>query len=231
MILYVIRHGSPDYENDSLTEIGYKQAAALSERFIKEGITKVYSSPNGRAIMTAQPTCYRLNLDIAVRRWLSEDLNSALAHEEGSGRDGWYFDIPFEEAKSDETLSFGDEWYKAPAYATVRDGERRYNEIVEGSDNLLEELGYKRCGRGIYRVVKKSDEKVAVFCHDCTGTTWIAQMLGIPAALFGRCFGIATTGVTKLHFGNEETKEGDIVGPECEYFSDISHKYKADLPK
>jgi len=36
MILYIIRHGDPDYANDTLTEYGWRQAEALGERMAKE---------------------------------------------------------------------------------------------------------------------------------------------------------------------------------------------------
>ena len=66
MVLYVIRHGDPDYKNDSLTELGIRQAELLGRRLQKSGITHVFSSPNGRAKMTAEPTCRRLGLEMEI---------------------------------------------------------------------------------------------------------------------------------------------------------------------
>ncbi len=57
--LYIIRHGDPDYDTDkanggSLTEHGKSEARALSHILSQEGITHAYSSPLGRAKLTAQ---------------------------------------------------------------------------------------------------------------------------------------------------------------------------------
>ena len=114
-----------------------------------------------------------------IENWMSEDLNTGLSHRNG----GWCFWIPCEEAKSDETLSYGDRWYDAPAYADTVDGEKRFREITEASDDLTERLGYRREGR-VYRVLRKNEEKVAAFCHMGTGLTWISYLLGLSPAVF-----------------------------------------------
>ena len=56
MRILFIRHGEPDYEHDCLTETGRLQAAAAARRLEREGIGKIYSSPNGRASETASYT-------------------------------------------------------------------------------------------------------------------------------------------------------------------------------
>ena len=55
MKLIFIRHGDPDYINDSLTEKGMREAEFLSERALnwKDEITHIYVSPLGRARKTA----------------------------------------------------------------------------------------------------------------------------------------------------------------------------------
>ncbi|MBQ1206574.1 MAG: histidine phosphatase family protein, partial [Clostridia bacterium] len=55
MLLYVIRHGDPIYNPDSLTEKGKRQAEALARRLAVNGLDKIYSSPLVRAQQTAQP--------------------------------------------------------------------------------------------------------------------------------------------------------------------------------
>lgn len=57
--LYIIRHGDPDYDTNreqggSLTENGKSEATALSKYLASEGITHAYTSPLGRAKLTAQ---------------------------------------------------------------------------------------------------------------------------------------------------------------------------------
>ena len=72
MSILFIRHGEPDYENDCLTANGRAQAAAAAARLKGEGITKIYSSPNGRAKETASYTAELLGLRITVLDWLHE---------------------------------------------------------------------------------------------------------------------------------------------------------------
>ena len=56
MKIIIIRHADPDYARDSLTETGWKEAKALSERLEKLDIAAFYVSPMGRAQDTASFT-------------------------------------------------------------------------------------------------------------------------------------------------------------------------------
>ena len=49
MRLIFIRHGDPDYENDTLTEKGWREAKLLSERTKNWTVDDIYVSPLGRA--------------------------------------------------------------------------------------------------------------------------------------------------------------------------------------
>ena len=66
MLLYIIRHGDPDYSTDTLTEKGVLQAEAVGKRLAATGIDKIYSSPMGRARLTAEPTCRLLGLECNI---------------------------------------------------------------------------------------------------------------------------------------------------------------------
>ena len=72
MRLILVRHGHPDYINDSITPLGNLQAKAASERLKNEGITEIYSSSNGRAVETAQYTADILGLEIKKYDFLRE---------------------------------------------------------------------------------------------------------------------------------------------------------------
>lgn len=63
MFLFFVRHGMPDYENDTLTDYGKQEAQALSKRFALIGLDKIYSSTMGRAMMTSTVTVYRIRDD------------------------------------------------------------------------------------------------------------------------------------------------------------------------
>lgn len=56
MDLIIIRHGDPDYEHDTLTEHGWKEAEILSHRISQLNVRDFYVSPLGRAQDTASCT-------------------------------------------------------------------------------------------------------------------------------------------------------------------------------
>ena len=60
MKLLLIRHGDPNYDIDSLTEKGWKEAALLAERMAKLKIRTFYVSPLGRAKDTASLTLQKM---------------------------------------------------------------------------------------------------------------------------------------------------------------------------
>ena len=45
MIFYLIRHGDPIYNPDTLTPLGYEQAQAVKKRLCQFGLDKIYSCP------------------------------------------------------------------------------------------------------------------------------------------------------------------------------------------
>ena len=60
MKLLIIRHGDPDYETDSLTQQGWREAELLADRLEKLPMDAIYVSPLGRARDTAGVTLKRL---------------------------------------------------------------------------------------------------------------------------------------------------------------------------
>lgn len=67
MLLYIVRHGDPDYVTDTLTERGKLQAEAVGKRIAASKIDRIFSSPMGRARQTAEPACRILGLIILLR--------------------------------------------------------------------------------------------------------------------------------------------------------------------
>ena len=227
MILYVVRHGDPDYENDSLTELGKLQASSLAKRFSVHGLDRVYTSPLGRAKMTAEPTCLALGITPRVLDWISEDAafeNLSVARPEG-GRT-WSFGSCRNTEYLDAAKSLGERWYEAYPFCNCNNAKEGAERIRRGSDELLKELGYERDG-GVYRIIRPNDERVAVFCHYGSGTTWLSHLLSISPPLFWGTFLINHSSISVIRFPND--KEGFII-PMCLALSDCSHLYEAGLP-
>lgn len=72
MRILFIRHGDPDYANDTLTEKGHREAAALAERAEALNMGACYASPLGRARATAEYSLKRLGNTAETLDWLRE---------------------------------------------------------------------------------------------------------------------------------------------------------------
>ena len=229
MLLFVIRHGDPIYDPDSLTPRGHLQAKALAKRFAVHGLDRIYASPLIRAQQTAQPTSEVLNLPIQIDEWASENL----AWEEFTVKYSgdflhWVFFRQNTEFRQngDELLGNGN-WKDAKSVQEIKDLENCYKRLEKGSDAFLERLGYKRESCGIYRILKPSEERVALFCHQGVTLLWIPYMLGIPPHLFWSSFDVNHTGVSVFEFKNNPN---GITSPKCISFSDNSHLLLEGLP-
>lgn len=224
MLLYIVRHGDPDYEKDCLTERGKQQAEAVGKRMLAAGIDQIYSSPMGRAQETAAPACRLLGLPCQIEPWAHEveekrltpfpdgTLKSVSVVKRFYYRENGAIDLPY------------DRGFEAPGFSTSQMDEAT-RIIEDGGREFLERLGYKE-ENGVYRILRKNEDKVALFCHTVMGRAWISRLLHIPIHLMWAGFQMTHTGVTVLEFKNYE--EGFTV-PYLRAFSDMSHLYAEDL--
>ena len=74
MRLIFIRHGEPDYEHDSLTEKGWREAKLLAARTKDWHVDDFYISPLGRARDTASFTLKAHGKTAEIMDWLHEFL-------------------------------------------------------------------------------------------------------------------------------------------------------------
>jgi len=76
--LFLVRHAAIDWSGrvaaleDGLSELGRRQASALAERLVREGIDVLYSSPLRRAQETTQILGHRLSLAFRLEPELRE---------------------------------------------------------------------------------------------------------------------------------------------------------------
>ncbi|MDR0405557.1 MAG: histidine phosphatase family protein [Clostridiales bacterium] len=226
MLLYIIRHGDPDYENDSLTPKGKLQADALAKRLALHGIDKVYCSPLGRAKLTAKPTCELLGLDCVIEPWTSESKAwEKFSIKCGDGSAKWVFHQQTTLLKNDQTIDLGRQWHEAEVFAGLN-LKKGYDELAADSDGFLLKLGYRRQG-SIYQIVKKNTDRVAVFCHQGFGVTWMSHLLQIPPHLFWSSFDVSHSSISLFEF---ENNADGATTPKCLCLSDTSHIYKEGLP-
>ena len=224
MLLYIIRHGDPIYETDSLTERGKLQAEAVGKRLYDAKIDRIFSSPMGRAQETAEPACRLLGLEKNIEEW---------AHE--IGKEMW---TPFPDGKMRLASRIQNTYYRRDGNQDLPfdrayecDGLRQsqlksaMDYIEENGKIFLEKLGYKE-ENGIYRILRENNEKVALFCHAGFARAWTSLLLHIPAHIMWAGFRHTHTGITIIEFRNN--KDG-ITAPICLTFSDYSHLYAAGL--
>ena len=224
MLLYIIRHADPIYNPDTLTPKGKLQASALAKRLSTSGITKIYSSPSGRAVETAKYTSELLNIPVNIENWANEVADKfSLVMEDG--KKVFAPDVDNTKYLTDEMIDAGKNWHSTKIFESI-DAKNEYEKICKNSDEFIEKLGYKR-EKGRYKIVKGNDDRIAVFCHGGISALWLSHLLNIPPHLVFAGIGINHTGVTIVDF---ENRESGYTAPYCLCISDISHLYKDGLP-
>ena len=127
MLLYIVRHGDPIYVTDSLTEKGKLQALALAKRLCIHGLNKICSSPLGRAIETAQPTCEMLGLPLHIEEWTREvDDRFSLVMPDGSKE--FAFNVKNTSYRQDDVINLGNDWHSAKIFDSI-DAKKEFDKI------------------------------------------------------------------------------------------------------
>ena len=218
MLLYIVRHGDPDYPTDSLVPRGLLQAESVAKRLAQVGIDRVFSSPMGRARQTAEPLCKLLGKDYQVEEWTRE-ISMITQYPDGK-------DKSIALMKNTYARENGG-WDLSPSHALdgpIFEGTDRAEKQVfleKEGNAFLERLGYKE-ENGNYRILWPNEEKVALFCHGNFTKLWLSSVLKVPFHMMNGSFGVSHTGVTILRF---ENYENGITAPRCLCFNDLSHLY------
>ena len=144
MRLILIRHGDPDYEHDTLTQKGRREAALLAERTKTWKVDDVYTSPLGRARATAQPSLQNWEKDAVVLDW-AQEFFYLVPDGKGGKRIAWDY-FPSEWTKSDENF-IENKWIEREEMAPLRED---YIRVTRALDGLIASYGYERDGR-MYR--------------------------------------------------------------------------------
>jgi len=223
MRLYIIRHAEPDYENNTITKKGHKEAKALAQRLREEGLTRIYSSPLGRAVHTAEYTAKATGLKVQIEPWTHE-----LSQLKMQTLKRWgpmmAWDLPGEVMRLNRKHLTHDSWHKIPLL-----GEKKFQaeiaRVHRDSDAFLKQHGYEREG-GRYRVRKVNQERIAIFCHGGLGTTWLSHLLEIPLPLMWTGFWMAPSSFSTVLF---DMRSRQWAVPRCIGFADVSHLYRAKL--
>lgn len=218
MRLIFVRHGEPDYVKDCLTDTGRLQAEAASERLLREGISKIYASPCGRAQETASYTAEKLGLPILTLDYMRE-ICWGFKGVTPLYKSGHPWTLALRMAE-EENLSLTETlWTEHPFFSNnaATDCDRMIEERIDG---FLEELGYRREENRYLCVSDDTDKTVALFSHGGSGACALSRMLNLPFPYLAAVMPYGFTSITILSFPNGK---GSHVIPRLELFNDMSH--------
>lgn len=219
MKLVIVRHGDPDYEHDTLTETGWKEAELVADRICRLEVRDFYVSPLGRAQDTASCTLKRLGRTAETMDWLQEFPPKIYR--------------PDSEALSPVCWDWlPQDWTTEPKYYDVdtwadteimRQGHVRetYDMVCKSLDRLLAEHGYVREGN-YYRVEKPNNDTLVFFCHFGLECVLVSHLAHVSPMILWHNFCAAPTSVTTAI--TEERREG-IASFRVSGFGDTSHLY------
>lgn len=240
MKLLIIRHGDPDYVNDTLTARGWKEAELLAKRIAPMDIKDIYVSILGRARDTASCSLTAMNrtatkycdwmqefpatIEFGNNQTLIDAYPDVKTREDGSlySRIMWDF-LPGYWMQHEEY--FHKENWRESDLAKHSDMAQCYDYVTKNFDALLAEHGYERCGNH-YRVTRATKDTLAFFCHFGLECILLSHLLGISPfpLLHGTVF--APTSVSTIY--TEERQKG-IASFRAGQLGDISHLYAGGM--
>lgn len=217
MKIIFIRHGDPDYVNDTLTEKGHREAKLLSERVAQWEVKDFYCSPLGRAKDTAAYSLDKLGREAVVYDWLREFYYPVKDPVTGKDRIAWDF-MPDYWTK-EPLLYDKDRWIEAPVMQTGEELQEAYRKVTAGIDGILKEHGYERNGN-YYSAIQPNEDTIVIFCHLGVTFVMLSHLLGVSAPVLWQQFFIAPTSVTVVC--SEEREQGKAAF-RVKCFGDVSH--------
>lgn len=221
MHLYVIRHADPSYNPDGLTENGYKESEALALKLKEVGVNKIFSSNMVRAKLTAAPTAKLLNLDININKWFMEPEELKIVQD---GKEYCIWDTYGETVRQSDKMPTADTWTENFPFDNPR-VIASWDKFTAQCDEFMLSLGYKRVN-GRFEVIKKNDDRIAIFTHNGTCLYFISYLLGIPLPLVFCGFYSWPSSVTDMYFDQRSDK---WAVPRALCVADTSHLYANKL--
>ena len=224
MKILIVRHGDPDYEHDTLTEKGCREAELLADRLTRLDVKDFYCSPLGRAQKTASFTLDRLGRSARTCDWLREfdtvtvrDVQTGERHLEWDQLPTFWTNV--------REFYEKDEWLNVPMMSAegMADAVRS---VTDGFDGIIAEHGYRRFGN-YYLADKPNSDTLVFFCHFGVSCVLVGHLIGVsPMVLWHGAIALPTS-VTTLC--TEERRAG-TASFRMSGFGDISHLYAGNEP-
>lgn len=250
MKIVFVRHGEPDYANDTLTEKGWLEAQALADRICKWDVTDFYCSPLGRAKDTASCTLEKMNRTARTLEWMREF--SYFIDDPVTGRHGVPWDFVPSFWSGDPLMKDAGRWVEAEVMQANPKIPTEYKNVCESLDALLAAYGYVREGcfyrmpdaeeRFILRTVEPGDKKtvngeteltaskepvIVIFCHLGITCLAVSYLLNIPFQLMVHGFFLPTTSLTIL---SSEERWSNEAYFRVQSMGDVHHLLDKGIP-
>lgn len=224
MQILIVRHGDPNYEKDTLTKKGWREAECLADRLAKLDVKEFYVSPLGRARDTASLTLEKVGREAVELPWMQEFVRAQIARPDAEARTIPWDWLP-QDWMGEEDFYDRCKWKNMPV---MQDSEiqREYQWVADGLDQLLAEHGYVRCGN-YYRAERPNADRIVLICHFGVQCVMLSHLLGISPMILWHGFCAAPTSVTTIN--TEERRKG-IASFRVASFGDVSHLYAAGEP-
>lgn len=237
MRIIFVRHGEPDYANDTLTPKGWQEAELLSERIKNWDVDAFYTSPLGRAKDTASCTLKKMGREAVVLPWMQEFYYPI--DDPITGRHGVPWDFVPSYWTNQPEMYDADKWAESEIMQQNPQIATAYKEVCQKLDELLSSYGYIR-DRNFYRTVGKEEHFMAgtvtpgnvftasrenegsagpvivIFCHLGITCLVLSRLLNIPFPLLVHGFFMPTSSITVVsseeRWGNEAYFRAQTIG-------------------
>lgn len=219
MRIFIVRHGDPDYEHDTVTPRGKTEVEALTKRLLATDITKVYISPLGRAQDTIKTYLKESNTPYETVDFLCEFGHEVTYPNNEKSSVPWDLSPEYFNKHNAELVDNG-KWYND---GIMKSGniKEHYQKVCKSVDDLLSKHGYERNGN-IYKAVRPNTDTIAIVCHFGIEAVILSHLYNCSPHLIWENFIALPTSVTTLY--SEEREKGNIIF-RCCGFSDCSHLY------
>ena len=225
MKLIFIRHGDPDYANDSLTPRGVKEAETLGAYLKKTGFSAdaYFCSPLGRAQLTCQLVQKELGFEYETLPWIREFPARIPPPWRDDRPTGLIWDL-YPSYFVQHPKLYDSDWLTDPVMA-ASDVREKYEWVGRGLDEVLARFGYVRDGK-LFRAVEPNEKTLVFFCHFGVLSVILSHLSGFSPYVFFQHFCALTTSMTTL--ATEEREKG-IVSFRCHGFSSVEHLLDAGI--
>lgn len=182
--IYYVRHGDPNYELDTLTELGHHQAELTGKALKDIPFDTIYVSTSGRALLTCSYLTKLINKEPIKLDWMLEAKawNNFASFNKTFNRNSWIYhnDYLLEKMKQ---LQNEEKWYEDKDFLpNVKQGIERFASSVDEwllSMNIVHDRYNKT-----FTSIGDTPKNIILFAHEGAGTGFMSSIMDFNYAYF-----------------------------------------------